>query len=76
MPALASRPEQEESLETQDSDVGHVLTMLTDPYTGGGAMQGASSGIGIANRLWLFTDRLPFKVRTPRTNHTAHVNHT
>ncbi|CAM9769058.1 unnamed protein product, partial [Laminaria digitata] len=54
---------QEESLETQDSDVGHVLTMLTDPYTGGGAMQGASPGIGIANRLWLFTDRLPFKVR-------------
>lgn len=49
-------------METQDPDVGHVLTMLTDPYTGGGAMQGASPGIGIANRLWLFTDRLPFKV--------------
>lgn len=53
---------QEESLETQDPETGHVLTMLTDPFTGGGAMHGASSGIGVAKRLWLFTDRLPFKV--------------
>eukprot|EP00752_Nemacystus_decipiens_P004533 g4139.t2 len=54
---------QEESLETNDPSMGHVLTLLTDPYTGGGAMQGAAPGIGVANRLWLFTDRLPFKVR-------------
>lgn len=25
-------------------------------------MQGAAPGIGVANRLWLFTDKLPFKV--------------
>lgn len=25
-------------------------------------MQGAAPGIGVANRLWLFSDRLPFKV--------------
>ncbi|CAN0241535.1 unnamed protein product, partial [Ectocarpus fasciculatus] len=54
---------QEESLETHDPTMGHVLTLLTDPYTGGGAMQGAAPGIGVANRLWLFTDRLPFKLR-------------
>lgn len=42
--------------------MGHVLALLTDPYTGGGAMQGAAPGIGVANRLWLFTDKLPFKV--------------
>ncbi|CAN0161159.1 unnamed protein product, partial [Hapterophycus canaliculatus] len=54
---------QEENLETQDLSMGHVLTLLTDPYTGGGAMQGAAPGLGVANRLWLFTDRLPFKVR-------------
>lgn len=55
--------EQEESLETQDRETGHVLTLITDPYTGGGAMQGAASGIGVGNRLWLLTDKLPFKVR-------------
>lgn len=43
--------------------MGHVLALLTDPYTGGGAMQGAAPGIGVANRLWLFTDKLPFKVQ-------------
>ena len=53
---------QEEKLESNDPSMGHVLTLLTDPYTGGGAMQGAAPGIGVANRLWLFTDRLPFKV--------------
>lgn len=42
--------------------MGHVLTLLTDPYTGGGAMQGAAPGVGVASRLWLFTDRLPLKV--------------
>lgn len=52
----------EESLEAQDPSMGHVLALLTDPYTGGGAMQGAAPGIGVANRLWLFTDKLPFKV--------------
>lgn len=53
---------QEEILQSQDPGVGHVLTMVTDPFTGGGAMQAASPVVNVAHRLWLFTDRLPFKV--------------